>query len=214
MTLSVILNYSYGFNLNILLILDDTKALIEADISEGTFVTTNAMIDGIKLLKQNGVLLITGHAGTGKSRISRHILHKFVTENTSYKCIKLNTLDDWEKLVSGKDDVVVLFDDIFGETNSIYNREKYIPILDKVHAYVCKGNVKVIVTIRNTVKRNCREVFDNHRLFKHEFIDLSLEKNKLNRKEKENILTKYMNKFVNQTISKGKVLLTVEVLQF
>ncbi|CAG2228818.1 unnamed protein product [Mytilus edulis] len=116
----------------------------------------------------------------------------FCTGETSYKCIKLNTLNEWEDMVSREDNVVVLLDDIFGETNCIYNREKDTPILDKVHAYVCKGNIKVIITIRDTVKRQCHELFDDHRLFKFDIIDLSSDKYKLNSKEKETILSKYM----------------------
>ncbi|XP_052074463.1 uncharacterized protein LOC127712205 isoform X2 [Mytilus californianus] len=171
---------------------DDTRTLIEEDLREDTFVITKAITDGLLLLEQNGVLLITGYAGTGKSRIGRHVLHMYCTDDTSYKCIKLNTLDEWEDMVSREDNVVVLLDDIFGETNCIYKREKDIPILDKVYAYVCKGNIKVIITIRDTVKRQCREVFDNHRLFKFDFIDLGSDKYELSQKEKHAILTKYM----------------------
>ncbi|XP_071178011.1 uncharacterized protein [Mytilus edulis] len=170
----------------------DIRALIEEDVREGTFVTTKAVTDGLLLLKQNGVLLITGYAGTGKSRIGRHILHMYCTENISYKCIKLNTLGEWEYMVSTEHNVVVLLDDIFGETNCIYNREIYTKILDKVHAYVCQGNIKVIITIRDTVKRQCQEVFDSHRLFQYEFIDLSSQKYLLSQEEKCTVLTKYM----------------------
>ncbi|CAG2188863.1 unnamed protein product [Mytilus edulis] len=95
-------------------------------------------------------------------------------------------------MISREHNVVVLLDDIFGETNCIYNREKDTPTLDKVHAYVCKGNIKVIITIRDTVKRRCQEVFDNHRLFKFESIDLNTDKYNLSNEEKQRILTKYM----------------------
>ncbi|CAC5388011.1 unnamed protein product [Mytilus coruscus] len=170
----------------------DTKVLIEEDIREDTFVTTEAVTESLSLLRMNGVLLITGCAGTGKSRIGRHVLRMYCTSDTSYTCIKLNTLDEWEDMVSKQDNVVVLLDDIFGETNCIYNREKDTQILDKIHAYICKGNIKVIITIRDTVKRQCREVFDKHRLFKFDFIDLSSDRYGLNREEKRNILKKYM----------------------
>ncbi|VDI51631.1 Hypothetical predicted protein [Mytilus galloprovincialis] len=171
---------------------DDTKYLIEEDIKEGTFVMTKAVKDGLLLLKQNGVLLITGHAGTGKSRISRHILHIVCSKNNAYKCLKLNTLEELENMIRREEHAMVLLDDIFGETNCIYNREKYVPILDKVHAYVCQGNIKVIITIRDTVKRQCQEVFENHRLFQFQFIDLSSNKYELDIFEKQKILNKYM----------------------
>ncbi|CAC5401735.1 unnamed protein product [Mytilus coruscus] len=170
----------------------DTKALIDEDLREDTFVITKVVSDGLLLLKQNRVLLITGHAGTGKSRTGRHVLHMFCTGGTSYKCIKLNTLEEWEDMVSREDNVVVLLDDIFGETNCIYNEEKDTPSLDKVHAYVCKGNIKAIITIRDTVKRQCQGVFDNHRLFKFDSIDLSSDKYELSCIEKKTILEKYM----------------------
>ncbi|VDI74343.1 Hypothetical predicted protein [Mytilus galloprovincialis] len=171
---------------------EDTRALIEEDVREGTFVITKAVTDGLLLLKQNGVLLITGHAGTGKTRIGRHVLQMFCTDDTSYKCIKLNTLAEWEDMVNREDHVAVLIDDIFGETNCIYNREKDTPILEKVHAYVCRGNIKVIMTIRDTVKRQCQELFDSNNLFQFEFINLSAGRYVLRRKEKENMLTNYM----------------------
>ncbi|VDI29669.1 Hypothetical predicted protein [Mytilus galloprovincialis] len=183
---------------------EDTRALIEEDVREGTFVITKAVTDGLLLLKQNGVLLITGYAGTGKSRIGRHILHMYCIDNISYKCIKLNVLNDWEDMVSREHNVVILLDDIFGETNCIYNREKDTQILDKVYAYVCKGNIKVIITIRDTVKRQCQEVFDSNRLFKSEFIDLSSKKYLLKQEEKNTILTKYMKTVHNSDFIESK----------
>ncbi|VDI51632.1 Hypothetical predicted protein [Mytilus galloprovincialis] len=171
---------------------DDTKALIEGDLKEDTFVMTKAVKYGLLLLKQNGVLLITGHAGTGKSRISRHILQIVCSENNSYKYLKLNTLAEWGTIICREEHSIILLDDIFGETNCIYNREKDIPILDKIYAYVCKGNIKVIITIRDTVKRQCQEVFEKHRLFKFEFIDLSSDNYTLDYFEKKGILVKYM----------------------
>ncbi|CAG2186209.1 unnamed protein product [Mytilus edulis] len=95
---------------------EDTRALIEEDVREGTFVITKAVTDGLLLLKQNGVMLITGYA----------------------------------------------------------------------------GNIKVIITIRDTVKRQCQEIFDSHRLFKFNFIDLSSDVYLLSQEEKHTILTKYM----------------------
>ncbi|CAC5401431.1 unnamed protein product [Mytilus coruscus] len=105
----------------------DTKALIDEDLREDTFVITKVVSDGLLLLK---------HAGTGKSRTGRHVLNMFCTGDTSYKCIKLNTFEKWEDMVSREDNVVVLLDDIFGETKCIYNKKKDTPTLDKVHAYV------------------------------------------------------------------------------
>ncbi|VDI49637.1 Hypothetical predicted protein [Mytilus galloprovincialis] len=186
---------------------EDTRALIEEDVREGTFVNTKAVTDGLLLLKRNGVLLITGYAGTGKSRIGRHVLHMFCAENKSLKCIKL-TLAEWDNMTNTKEkkdnrednvgsraeNLVLLLDDIFGETNCIYNREKDTPILDKIHAYVCKGNIKVIITIRDTVKRHYQEVSDSHRLFQYDFIDLSSKNYVLSREEKHTILTKYMKR--------------------
>ncbi|XP_071181172.1 uncharacterized protein [Mytilus edulis] len=186
---------------------EDTRALIEEDVREGTFVNTKAVTDGLLLLKRNGVLLITGYAGTGKSRIGRHVLHMFCAENKSLKCIKL-TLAEWDNMTNTKEkkdnrednvgsraeNLVLLLDDIFGETNCIYNREKDTLILDKIHAYVCKGNIKVIITIRDTVKRHYQEVSDSHRLFQYDFIDLSSKNYVLSREEKHTILTKYMKR--------------------
>ncbi|XP_076108967.1 uncharacterized protein LOC143076956 [Mytilus galloprovincialis] len=190
---------------------EDTRALIEEDVREATFVSTKAVTDGLLLLKQNGVLLITGYAGTGKSRIGRHVLHMVCTENKSVKCMQL-TLAEWDDMTKKNekkdnkeenmdiraDKVVLLLDDIFGETNCIYNGEKDTPILDKIYAYVCKGNIKVIITIRDTVKRQCQEMFESHRLFKFDFIDLSSGKYVLSRGEKLTFLTKYM-KIVRQS---------------
>ncbi|XP_063448810.1 uncharacterized protein LOC134728217 isoform X1 [Mytilus trossulus] len=171
---------------------DDTKAIVEEDLNEDTFVVTKAVTDSLLLLKQNGVLLITGHAGTGKSRISRHILQMVCSKSNAYKCLKLNTLEEWGNIICREEHLIVLLDDIFGETNCIYNREKYVPILDKVHAYVCQGNTKVIITIRDTVKRQCQEVFENHRLFQFKFIDLSSDNYTLDFFEKRKMLIKYM----------------------
>ncbi|CAC5387926.1 unnamed protein product [Mytilus coruscus] len=68
-------------------------------------------------------------------------------------------------------------------------------MLDKIHANVGNGKIKIIITIRDTVKHSCQEVFDSHRLFKYDFIDLSSDKFELSSEEKFTFLTKYMNEF-------------------
>lgn len=155
-------------------------------------MNTVAVTCGLSLLKENGVLLLTGYAGTGKSRTARHILQTFIIENTSYKCIMLRRLIEWEDMVNEDDNIVVLLDDIFGATNCIYNKKKDTPILETIYAYKCKGNVKVILTSRDTVQRQCQSVFIDHNLFKFDSIDLNSDKFKLEQREKESILAKYM----------------------
>ncbi|CAC5423165.1 unnamed protein product [Mytilus coruscus] len=157
---------------------------------ENTFVTTSVVSSCIQLLKDNNVLVLTGRAGSGKSRNSLEILRQYKVQG--YDVIKLTDLKDFED--SFKEDVktIVLCEDIFGRTNNVFTQNSDVEILDRVHACVNMGKTKVIFTIRDIVKRSCKWVFSSYRLFyKSVEVDLCSKELELKLDEKKALFVGY-----------------------
>ncbi|XP_076100762.1 uncharacterized protein LOC143069843 [Mytilus galloprovincialis] len=159
---------------------------------EGTFVETAAVQACIKLLETNSLIVLTGAAGTGKSRNSLEILHQFRVKHPEYDTVKLTNLHDFADVVTAKEKLVILFEDIFGRTNTKFTENTDVQIIDRLYASTIKGNVKVILTVRNTIRTSCQWVFISHKIFHGTCeVDLSSQKFKMTATEKKSLLSKY-----------------------
>lgn len=179
-------------------LVEDTFTLIKCHSSEDTFVETHVMSIAISELEDKGMLVITGTAGTGKSRNSLEILRKFSAGHDKYCGIKMNNISDWFEIINENDCLIVLIDDIFGRSNCIFNAEDE-KVFDSMHSMIFKRCVKVIITMRNTIQTDPQvsDIIGRQRLFKQSrFIDLSSAEFKLNKAQKRECLLKYceMNK--------------------
>jgi hypothetical protein len=90
-------------------------------INEGTFVSMTAITVAMDNLLKFGIALITGHPGTGKTRMGLELLHRYSTRFRNYRCIQLYNLSDWLDVLSMEDKYIVFLDDVFGKTNLIYS---------------------------------------------------------------------------------------------
>ena len=70
---------------------------IQTHITEKTFVKTNLITEGFKKLNENGIVILTGISGIGKSRNSLELLHTFCTENQGYSAISLQRISEWSE---------------------------------------------------------------------------------------------------------------------
>ncbi|WP_435416638.1 hypothetical protein [Polaribacter aestuariivivens] len=123
------------------------------------FNRTEDLKFGLDYLKNNNILLITGQAGVGKTKLSLELVENFKTENTDYllKYIVNNgNLDIWEDLKS-----------------QILKNKKYLIVIDDANKlrnnlglilnYINQSennNVKVILTVRNYVRKDVEAILD------------------------------------------------------
>ncbi|VDI78006.1 Hypothetical predicted protein [Mytilus galloprovincialis] len=172
----------------------DEKGLTMLEIDnhskENTFVTTSVVSSCVQLLQDNNILVLTGRAGSGKSRNSLEILRQYKLQG--YDVIKLSDLKDFEDSFKEDVETIILCEDIFGRTNNVFTQNSDIEILDRVHAYVNMGKTKVIFTIRDIVKRSCKWVFSSYRLFyKSVEVDLCSKELELKLEEKKALFVGY-----------------------
>ncbi|CAC5366438.1 unnamed protein product [Mytilus coruscus] len=169
-----------------------TQTEINGHLKEGTFVETPAVQACIKLLETNSLLVLTGAAGTGKSRNSLEILHQFRIKHPEYETIKLTDLHDFTDIVTTEEKLVILFEDIFGRTNTRFAENTDVQIIDRIHACTIKGNIKTILTVRDTIRLSCDWLFTSHKIFHGKCeVDLSSKTFKITKPEKELLLLKY-----------------------
>ncbi|CAG2206472.1 unnamed protein product [Mytilus edulis] len=167
-----------------------TMLEIEHHSKENTFVTTSVVSSCVQLLKDNNVLVLTGRAGSGKSRNSLEILRQYKVEG--YDVIKLTNLKDFEDSFKGDVETLILCEDIFAGLIMYLLKNSDIEILDRVHACVNLGKTKVIFTIRDIVKRSCKWVFSSYRLFyKSVEVDLCSKELELKLEEKKALFVGY-----------------------
>ena len=157
-------------------------------------------------LLEFGIALITGHPGTGKTRMGLELLHRYSTRFRNYRCIQLCHLSDWRDVLSIEDMYIVFLDDVFGQTNLIYDDNTDNKPMDTILTYVQKGQVKVIIAMRENIKHRCSRLFLSHRLFKN-IPDLNLGSDAfgMNKNEKRRCLLKYFEgNNIEETEEAGK----------
>ncbi|XP_063417893.1 uncharacterized protein LOC134700430 [Mytilus trossulus] len=169
-------------------------AQVEAHGSENTFVETEIINIGLSCLNGKGVTVLVGPPG--KTRNSLELLRKYTEQHTDFGMIQLHEPSLFGKLIRSDDRLVVLFDDVFGKTNCCFNEDVHMKDLDIVYSYVKKGFIKVILTMRNTIKKMCVHTISKHRLFeKCNLLDLALQSHQMNQRQKMECIRKYCAKF-------------------
>ena len=146
-------------------------------------------MEGFQKLKQNGIVILTGIPGIGKSRNSLELLRTFCTEIEGYSPISLPGRSEWIELINADDNLIVLIDDIFGRKNITFDVNEDLKLLDIIYSTIQKGTVKVILTMRNTIKSALSGVKDNHRMLKDvNFLDISSDCLQMTTAEKQECL--------------------------
>ncbi|VDI48946.1 Hypothetical predicted protein [Mytilus galloprovincialis] len=175
---------------------NDTYSSVKRHLKEGTFVEHSAVQVCIDRLEKYGRVVISGPPGAGKSRIAMELLHQYSTNYNAYSVMQIFNLTDWQDLMHEKDECIVLCDDIFGKSNFNYTEDLHGKCIDFIYTCVEGGNVKVIITMRNSILEKMlkkTKLKTSHRLFRGEFINLGSNEFQLTENNKRTILLKYFN---------------------
>ena len=129
---------------------------------------------------------MTGIPGIGKSRNSLELLHAFCTENQGYSAISLLKRSEWIELINDDDNLIVLIDDIFSRPNDTSDENEDLKLLEIMYSTIQKGTVKVILTMRNTIKLALSDRINSHRMLKDVNI-LDISSGRLQMTKKKNV---------------------------
>ncbi|MEW2921083.1 hypothetical protein AB1A65_06410 [Muricauda sp. ANG21] len=140
---------------------DYEKSKFATPLSNEFFNRETEIEEGLNNLKEKDILLISGYAGTGKTKLSIELTKLFLSENKNYdlKYIRANgNLDIWQDLqiflLPEKDYLLVLDD-----ANKL--KDNLIQILNFQRKRVNKGRIKIILTVRNYVKGEVQKFLDD-----------------------------------------------------
>lgn len=127
------------------------KSKFSTPLSNRFFNRKKELEDGGLLVKNNDILIVSGQAGVGKTKLSLELVKEFQKNNTDYKTkyIKANgILDIWEDLkvqiIQDKNYIIVVDD-----ANKLKSN---LDLIINFQNSFNKGNLKLIFTVRNYVK--------------------------------------------------------------
>lgn len=124
------------------------------------------------------------------------LLHQFSNQEKSYQVLQLPDISEWQDVIELNEDCIVLCDDILGRINCDLDENIHSKLIDMIITYVTNGHVKVIMTLRERVKRIRNCLFTRRRSLLCEcIIDLSSESFQMNDEEKRECLVNYFHRY-------------------
>jgi hypothetical protein len=171
------------------------------DKDRSTFVETRSYRKLKSVLLEKHLVTISGLPGDGKTNMAVHLMLELSTAGgplPQYKLVKVNSPNEWKKLVNPHTHTAVFMDDIFGAiTFNDGDAQKWILFFEEMQKQVecSNGRLLVIMTSRAYVLNAAR--YKMHKFATTLFdpdhvIELSDDDVKLTLDEKGAILTKHM----------------------
>ncbi|CAG2209558.1 unnamed protein product [Mytilus edulis] len=134
-----------------------TKTEIDGHLNELTFVETPAYRACIKLLENELTSDINRSSRYRKKQKQFRNTPSVPNKYPEYKSVKLTDFCyDFTDVVTEEEKLVILFEDIFGRTNTRFAENTDVQIIDRIHACTIKGNIKVVLTVRDTIRMSCQ----------------------------------------------------------
>ncbi|KAK3586425.1 hypothetical protein CHS0354_017067 [Potamilus streckersoni] len=152
------------------------------------FTKTQAFHQAVDILRNKGVLILSGGPGEGKTTTAANIL---LHTSTPEKCLVVRSPDEFKHVDPLSFDVIFI-DNMFGEINvNIEWVNKWLPYLEDMMALVREKKTSFIIALREHIFENCKIKLQRTELFKPEFCH-RLSSVDLSDAEKAMILERYL----------------------
>ncbi|XP_060586054.1 uncharacterized protein LOC132741809 [Ruditapes philippinarum] len=158
-----------------------------SDVLEAQYFVETSMFEQAKQkLNKDGFIVIEGAQGEGKTTMGKKLV-----ENPK-KCLKINSVADWEMYSSTDDIETVLIDDMFGCTMFDKSESrKWLKIFPQLMSEVSRQKLKLIITSRTYILDDAqKKLFIEHHIKKRNRIEISSEK--LECHEKKQIIKNHL----------------------
>ena len=127
------------------LVSDQTRSLLRKD--EHLFVETQAFNKAVHSLTQNGLVLLTGPPGSGKSTTARGLLRHFERQD-HFTPLILTTYQEWRQHVGDQNKVIILLDDLFGDFFFARKQfHKWSKVFSVMRNFVNDGKCLIVFTM-------------------------------------------------------------------
>lgn len=167
-------------------------------------VETSSLKKARTILKEHGMVVITGQPGEGKTTMAVSLA---LTEFERGRCLNLSACRDWREIdLEEKRIDAVIIDDIFGRSalkESLI--EEWIPMLEEIERAVAEKQMSVVVTTREYIFKNMKDTEARQPIVGNERAIISLSSKYLSDEEKREMLR-------NHAQLKGHTTLTEDMI--
>lgn len=126
---------------------------------------------GADALRDNGIVILVGIQGSGKSTIGKAIIKRYCEVNTEYDIVELPTTEYPKESYFGgfglfiqprsMNKIVVFLDDLFGRNPSKYGFKEHLMLLKCVIERKDILGIKILITVQADTKACLEELFRN-----------------------------------------------------
>lgn len=125
------------------------------------FVETNTYKEARKILSENGIIIMTGPPGCGKTCAAVHLIFEHTSSNWTFR--KINCWEDLS-LVDKDNRTVLLIDNMFSDSSIALHLQNWWEELARIHNHYFASNdtelkakcIRIIITARtNSIKQAC-----------------------------------------------------------
>lgn len=170
-----------------------TRILIQETMKQ-PFVETDQYKMALDILKDSRSVVVAGKPGEGKTNIALHLAHEMTSGRG---CIVLYAASQWCHVDVTQCDVIII-DDVFGKhTTDRGAVQDWLPILENLHAFAQKDNLRIILTSRDNILLEADHILKDVEIMRNV---VSLSSEKLTLSEKKHILQVLLD-FHNRDIS-------------
>jgi len=129
------------------------------------YVKTTQYENARKVLLDKHLLVLTGHPGEGKTAMAANLALEDGAKREN--CVKLECAGDWKDVDwSLRCFTTVIIDDIFGGRSLDHELLKdWKNVLNDIERFANDKDLKVIITSRQYITKEAREIFDNITMF-------------------------------------------------
>lgn len=150
---SNILNEIYNNNIFI-----DCETLLQSIEEESNFyVSTNVYVKCFQCIDRNGIILITGSPGVGKTITSKMLVLYYATQGYSVRYTTNGNISDLKKSLSRDSKEIILLDDCLGQNYYNMSSNQESELISLISHVKYNNNKKLILNSRITILNEAKE---------------------------------------------------------